>query len=258
MTRSDFPAVPLLLVALTATGPAAATEPVTSPPAEDTLATGAGPIGVRPIQHGTFVLEWEGRTIYVDPVGEAGAFRGSDPPDLILVTDIHGDHLSVETVQAIATPETTIVVPQAVIERFPEEERWRLTPLANGASLRRHGITIQAIPMYNLTPERADFHVKGRGNGYVIGLGGSRIYVSGDTEDIPEMRGLEGIDAAFVCMNLPYTMDVEAAADAVLEFRPRIVYPYHYRGRPEVSDIGRFRELVAANPAIEVRLLRWY
>jgi L-ascorbate metabolism protein UlaG (beta-lactamase superfamily) len=124
--------------------------------------------------------------------------------------------------------------------------------------LRRHGITIQAIPMYNLTPERADFHVKGRGNGYVIGLGGSRIYVSGDTEDIPEMRGLEGIDAAFVCMNLPYTMDVEAAADAVLEFRPRIVYPYHYRGRPEVSDIGRFRELVAANPAIEVRLLRWY
>jgi len=191
-------------------------------------------------------------------VGGAAAFEGNDPPDLVLITDVHGDHLSVETVQAVATPETTLVAPRAVIDLFAADEQTRLTPLANGETLQWQGLTVEAIPMYNLTPERVDFHVKGRGNGYVIGLGGRRIYVSGDTEDIPEMRALENIDAAFVCMNLPYTMDVESAADAVLEFRPAVVYPYHYRGRPEASDVERFRELVEADPAIEVRLLRWY
>ncbi len=139
-----------------------------------------------------------------------------------------------------------------------EELRAATTVLANGESTTMGGVGIEAVPMYNLTEGR-DFHEKGRGNGYVLELSGLRLYISGDTEGVPEMRELEDIDAAFVCMNLPYTMDVEQAADAVADMQPRIVYPYHYRGQGGYSDTGRFKELVQAEePAIEVRQLDWY
>jgi L-ascorbate metabolism protein UlaG (beta-lactamase superfamily) len=109
--------------------------------------------------------------------------------------------------------------------------------------------------MYNLTEERLQYHDKGRGNGYVVTLGGRRIYISGDTEDIPEMRALEDIDAAFVCFNLPYTMTEEQAASAVREFAPTIAYPYHYRG----SDVEEFASLVGTDGGVEVRVLDgWY
>jgi L-ascorbate metabolism protein UlaG (beta-lactamase superfamily) len=113
--------------------------------------------------------------------------------------------------------------------------------------------------MYNL-PENSDSrHTKGRGNGYVINFGGKNVYISGDTEDIPEMRHLKNIDVAFVCMNLPYTMDVNQAANAVLEFKPKIVYPYHYRGQEGLSDVSAFKKLVNdGNKSIEVRLVNWY
>lgn len=247
-----------LALALVAVAPDPARAATAELPSTDVLQTDDGPLEVRAIGHATFVLEWQGKTIYVDPVGGSERFAASEAPDLILITDVHGDHLSVETVEAIATSETRIVAPPAVAERFPDGGRGQLTPLANGASLHWGAVKIAAIPMYNLTPEWADRHVKGRGNGYVIELGGRRLYASGDTEDIPEMRALEAIDAAFVCMNPPNTMDVEAAADAVLEFRPKVVYPYHYRSRQGLSDVEHFRELVAADPAIEVRLLAWY
>jgi L-ascorbate metabolism protein UlaG (beta-lactamase superfamily) len=116
-------------------------------------------------------------------------------------------------------------------------------------------MTIEAVPMYNLTEERLGYHEKGRGNGYVVTMGGTRIYISGDTEDIPEMRALEDIDVAFVAFNLPYTMTEEQAASAVLEFQPAVVYPYHYRG----SDVDAFAATVArGNADIEVRRGAWY
>ena len=113
--------------------------------------------------------------------------------------------------------------------------------------------------MYNL-PESPDAkHIRGRGNGYIINMGGKNIYISGDTEDIVEMRNLRNIDVAFICMNLPYTMDVNQAANAILEFKPKIVYPYHYRGRPNFSDIEKFKSLVhAVDDKIEVRIRDWY
>ena len=137
---------------------------------------------------------------------------------------------------------------------MPENLRKQTTALANGETKSLHEIKIEAVPMYNLTPERLKFHNKGRGNGYVLTLGGKRVYISGDTEDIPEMRALKNIDIAFVCMNLPYTMDVNQAAGAVREFRPRIVYPYHYRG----SDVEKFKSLVGNDRGVEVRLRDWY
>jgi L-ascorbate metabolism protein UlaG (beta-lactamase superfamily) len=224
---------------------------------EDGSATSTvGELTIRPVQHATLVLSLGDTTIYVDPVGGGEAFAGLARPDLVLITDTHGDHLDGGTVDAVTENGTTIVAPQAVAERLGDREGTEV--LANGETIELDGVSVEAIPMYNLTEERSKFHSKGRGNGYVVTLGGQRIYISGDTEDIPEMRALEDIDVAFVCMNLPYTMEVEKAADAVLEFRPRVVFPYHYRGQGGFSDVEKFRELVSRNPGIEVRLLDWY
>jgi L-ascorbate metabolism protein UlaG (beta-lactamase superfamily) len=113
--------------------------------------------------------------------------------------------------------------------------------------------------MYNLPESPTSKHTKGRGNGYILNIGGKLIYISGDTQGIPEMRSLKNIDIAFICMNLPYTMDIKEAADAVLEFKPIIVYPYHYRGKDGLSDVNAFKSLVeAGNKNIEVRLRNWY
>jgi L-ascorbate metabolism protein UlaG (beta-lactamase superfamily) len=222
------------------------------------LETVAGVATIHPIEHATFVLEWKGRTVAVDPVGGGDSFSGLPTPGLVLITHQHGDHLSVDTVEALADEATQIVVPPSVAERLPEAWQDRVTVLRNGERTSWHDILIEAIPAYNLTPDRLKFHPRGRDNGYVLGLGETRIYISGDTEDIPEMRALEDIDAAFLCMNLPYTMDVSAAASAVNEFRPKVVFPYHFRGQSGMSDIDRFRELVGEGSDSEVRLLEWY
>lgn len=212
-----------------------------------------------PIEHATVVLEWNDITIYIDPVGGAEAFEGQKAPDLILITDIHGDHLNVETLQALDTQKSKIIVPQAVADKIPEEFTPQIDILDNGRTKERYGILVEAIPMYNLREEALKFHEKGRGNGYVLNMGDQRIYFSGDTEDIPEMRALKNIDKAFICMNLPYTMTEESAADAVLEFKPNQVYPYHYRGNPDVSDVKKFKQLVNdGNAEIEVVQLDWY
>lgn len=217
----------------------------------DRVPTANGDLVIHPIAHATFALGWNGRTIYVDPVGGAAAFAGLPAPDLVLITDIHGDHLDGGTLEAIIG-NAEIVAPAAVAAQLPSGLLERVQTLANGASAQRQGITIEAVPMYNLTADRLQYHDKGRGNGYVLTLGGTRVYISGDTEDVPEMRALQDIDVAFVCFNLPYTMTEEQAADAVNAFRPGIVYPYHYRG----SDLARFTGLV--DDGIEVREGAWY
>lgn len=216
-------------------------------------------IKVYPVEHATAVLNWNELTIYIDPVGGAGLFEKYNKPDLILITDIHGDHFSLETIEALETSQAKIIMPQAVADKMPEAFTPQIDVLKNGDIKERFGITVEAIPMYNLREEAIKFHEKGRGNGYVLSSGGKRLYISGDTEDVPEMRALKDIDIAFVCMNLPFTMTVESAADAVLEFRPEQVYPYHYRGRPDVSDVGVFKQIVvSSNPNIEVIQLDWY
>ena len=228
-------------------------------PAPDKIETSSGPLTMQPINHGSLVLTWDNNTIYIDPYPNAKAFEGISPPDLILITDIHGDHLNAETLNAIETSKAKLIVPQAVAEQLPDKLKGKATVLANGKKIKEAGLTISAIPMYNL-PEAPDSrHTKGRGNGYVLNLGGKTVYISGDTEDIPEMRALKNIDVAFVCMNLPYTMDIEQASSAVLEFKPKIVYPYHYRGQGGLNDVEGFKKLVnAVNPSIDVRLRNWY
>ena len=216
-------------------------------------------VRVFPVSHASAVLDWGGTIVYIDPVGGAEAFRPYPAPDLILVTDIHGDHFSLETLEALDTQKAKLILPKAVAEKMPDAFAPLMDVLDNGESKERYGIEITAIPMYNLREEALAFHVKGRGNGYLLEKNGTRIYFSGDTEDIPEMRALKDIDKAFICMNLPYTMTVEQAADAVLDCAPSEIYPYHYRGRPDVSDVGRFAKLVQeGNAEIRVVQLDWY
>ena len=225
----------------------------------DTEKAEKGDLVIQPVTHGSLVLEWNELSIYVDPHGGGDIYRGLPDPDLVLITDIHGDHLNLETLAALNTAEALLVVPQAVAEKLPGEYQDRVRVISNGETTSLKGIEVQALPMYNL-PETTDSrHPRGRGNGYILDLGGKRVYISGDTEDIPEMRSLTGIDVAFICMNLPYTMDIDQAARAVLDFEPSIVYPYHYRGQGGLSDIKAFKQLVnQENKDIEVRLRDWY
>jgi L-ascorbate metabolism protein UlaG (beta-lactamase superfamily) len=228
-------------------------------PAADKFETKKGPVSLQPIQHGSVVLTWDKKTVYIDPYGGAAGYSGIAAPDLILITDIHGDHMDLKTLEAINTAKAKIVAPQAVADKLPATLKPKVVVLNNGGKTTQAGINITAVPMYNL-PEAPDaMHTKGRGNGYVVQVGGKNIYFSGDTEDIPEMRALQNIDVAFVCMNLPYTMDINQAAQGVLAFKPKVVYPYHYRGPNGLSDVNGFKKQVNdANKAIEVRLRNWY
>lgn len=219
--------------------------------------TAAGDITVHPVSHASFVLETPVGTIYVDPVGEASAYSDFPAADLVLVTHEHGDHFNLDVLTAVTGDSTQIITNPAVFEKLTDELKAKASHIANGESSSFEGMGIDAIPAYNTTEDRLNFHPKGRDNGYVLGFEGFRVYISGDTEDIPEMRALENIDVAFVCMNLPFTMDVEAAASAVAEFKPKYVYPYHYRGRDNgTQDPQEFANLVGE--AAEVKMGGWY
>ena len=217
----------------------------------DRISTENGEISIHPILHGSIIFEWNDLNIYVDPWGDPVLYEGKADPDLIFITHPHGDHLSPETLAALNTEGATFVVPQAVADQMPEQYTDQVQIMDNGESMEFEGIQVEAVPMYNLPNEGAR-HTKGWGNGYVFTIAGQRIYVSGDTEDIPEMRN---IDIAFVSMNLPYTMDIYQAASGVLELEPTIMYPYHHRGQ----NIQRFKEIIDwEDKDIEVRLKDWY
>jgi L-ascorbate metabolism protein UlaG (beta-lactamase superfamily) len=228
-------------------------------PAPDRLETSGGALVVQPLSHATLVLTWKGKTVYADPTGGTKMFEGLAEPDLILITDIHGDHFNAETLGVLNLAHAKIIAPQAVADKMSPAMKEKTIVLGNGKAVEELGIGVEAIPMYNL-PETPDSkHTKGRGNGYIVSFGNKRIYISGDTSGIPEMKALKNIDAAFVCMNLPYTMDVKEAAAAVISFKPHIVYPYHYRGQNGLSDTAEFKKLVNAGDAsIDVRLRDWY
>ena len=228
-------------------------------PKTDILKTSLGDLKIQPIFHSSLFLQLNNLTIYIDPYGGQNAFKNMVDPDLIIITDIHGDHLDLETLKSIHTDKAIFIAPEAVAEKLPPIYHKNLIVLNNNETTEQLGIKIKALPMYNLPDVPDSKHPKGRGNGYILTIENKQIYISGDTEDINEMRNLKNIDVAFVCMNLPYTMDIHQAASAVLEFKPKIVYPFHYRGKPDMSDVQVFKKLVNdKNPNIEVRLRNWY
>jgi L-ascorbate metabolism protein UlaG (beta-lactamase superfamily) len=212
--------------------------------------TSAGPVKITPLYHASTLIEAGGKVIYLDPATPA-KLSGLPKADLILITHIHGDHMDPDSIKQISKPGTEILAPASVVETVTAAK-----PMANGETKTWHEWTIEAVPAYNLKrgPQPGQlFHPKGRDNGYVLTYGGKRFYFSADTEGVPEMRALKNIDVAFVCMNLPYTMPPDEAADAVKAFHPKIVIPYHYRG----SDLAVFQKALQGT-GIEVRLLEWY
>ena len=217
----------------------------------DTIPTLGGEIRITPINHAAFLLQYGGKVIVVDPTGQ-GDYSDLPMPDLILVTDVHADHMDRVTIDKLKKPSTIVVAPPAVAKTITEAQT-----ISNGEKKTIEGIAIEAVPMYNMVrgPSAGTFyHDKGRGNGYVLTLGSKRIYISGDTECIPEMKALKNIDIAFLCMNLPYTMPPSEAAECVKAFRPKIVYPYHYRG----SNVEEFASALKDTKGVEVRLRNWY
>src|SRR5258707_6399243 len=214
------------------------------------FSTATGPVKITPLNHASTLIEAGGKTIYLDPAKPV-KFTGLPRADLILITDIHGDHMDPDSIKEASKAETEILAAPAVVQSVTSAKS-----IANGETKNWKGWTIEAIPAYNLKRGPAPgklFHDKGRGNGYVLTYGGKRFYFSGDTEGVPEMRALKNIDVAFVCMNLPYTMSPDEAAEAVKAFHPKVVIPYHYRG----SDLSVFRKRLEGT-GIEVRLLEWY
>jgi L-ascorbate metabolism protein UlaG (beta-lactamase superfamily) len=220
-----------------------------------TISTNNGDVSIAPINHASLALIGSGLTIFIDPVGDVAQYAHLPKPDLILVTHEHGDHFNTEVLLALTADKTTLVTNPAVFEKLPETLQLKAHVMKNGDIAQLVGTKIEAIAAYNTTADRTKFHPKGRDNGYIVTINATRIYIAGDTEDIPEMRALSDIALAFVPMNLPYTMDIDQAADAVLAFAPKVVYPYHYKG----SDIVAFKAAVEAkNAEIEVRLHDWY
>lgn len=225
--------------------------------AGDVYKTDSGEITVNPVQHASLVLNTPGAVVYADPVGEPALYAAFAPADLILITHEHGDHMDIKLVsQLAARPEARLVVNPAVFDKLPDELKAKSTALKNGDKTTVGAIGIEAVPAYNITEERKKFHPQGRDNGYVLSIDGKRVYIAGDTEDTPELRALTGIDIAFLPMNLPYTMDVDHAAEAVAAFRPAVVYPYHYRGEAGLSDIDAFAAKVG--DASRVVKGKWY
>lgn len=216
------------------------------------------PIEVIPVTHATVILKWAGATLYADPTGTSTLFDTHNNPDIIFVTDVHGDHMSTSTLSRVIGG-AILIVPQAVKELLPISLLSHVVVLKNGETTKQSGFTITAVPMYNLPVTTDSRHTKGRGNGYVIEKNGTRIYIAGDTSGTPEMRALKDIDIAFIPMNLPFTMGIEEAAEAVLAFSPKQVYPYHYRGQNGLSDTEAFKALVnKGSKNIEVILKNWY
>lgn len=212
--------------------------------------TADGPLEITPVRHASMMIEAGGKVIHVDPWSQAN-YEGLPQADVILITDIHGDHMDPKAIALVKKAGTVIIAPAAVAKTVTEA-----SALANGETKKVGDWTFEAVPMYNEKrgPEAGKFyHDKGRGNGYVVTYGDFRIYIAGDTEGVAEMRALKQIDVAFVPMNLPYTMPPDEAAAAVKAFAPKMVFPYHYRD----ADLKVFQQALAGT-GIEVRIRNWY
>lgn len=229
----------------------------------DKIDTANGKIEIRPIHHASLMLTWKGRYVLVDPAPLSDSGDPVPPylvlhkPDVIVITHDHYDHFNVAILEAVAGAKTEIVAPQSVYDKMPADLQAKTKIMHNGDSADVDGIPLEAVGMYNITPDRLKFHPKGTGNGYVLTFGGKRVYIAGDTEETHELAHLANIDVAFVPMNLPYTETVEAAAQWVRDFKPKIVYPYHFHNADgTLSDVAKFKALVG--DASEVRIRTWY
>ncbi|NDK09368.1 MBL fold metallo-hydrolase [Candidatus Gracilibacteria bacterium] len=216
-------------------------------------------VEVNPISHATMILNWSDTTMYIDPAEAIESYAGYNSPDIVLVTHEHGDHFNLEVLEQIVGEDTELYVNDAVFQKLSEDLQAKAIVMANGDLENIAGFEIMAVPAYNIREEALNYHPQGRDNGYVIDSDGFRVYISGDTEDTPEMRALTDIDVAFVSMNLPYTMPIDSAISGVIAFAPKTIFPYHFRGEEGMSDVEKFKtEVTSSSKVIDVVLARWY
>jgi L-ascorbate metabolism protein UlaG (beta-lactamase superfamily) len=223
---------------------AAAEEPYET----DILKTSAGDLKITFIGHGTLMFTFGTKIIHVDPFTKVADYEKLPKADVILITHEHHDHLDLKALALVRTERTKVVLTDACSKQVKNG-----IIMKNGDVQTVNGWKIEAIPAYNLVHKRDNgqpFHPKGVGNGYIITFGDKRVYVAGDTENIPEMKSLQEIDCAFLPMNLPYTMTPEMVADAAIAFRPKILYPYHFGD----TDISKLLKLLQDQKEIEVRI----
>ena len=214
----------------------------------DTLKTPHGQIVLTFIGHGTLMMQFDTLVVHIDPVSAYADYQLLPQADLVLITHAHGDHLDPKALAHVVSSHTTLVTAPVCKPAVPEA-----ILLENGQTRTLQGIEIEAVPAYNLlhlNKNQQPFHPRGEGNGYILRYDGISIYVAGDTENTPEMKALQGIDIAFLPMNLPYTMTPEMVADAARAFRPRILYPYHYGN----TDVSRLTALLGPDDNLEIRI----
>jgi L-ascorbate metabolism protein UlaG (beta-lactamase superfamily) len=214
----------------------------------DTINTSGGDLEITFIGHGTLMMKYAGTTIHVDPWTKLADYTKLPKADLILITHHHQDHLDPNAIEQVSTDRTIILLTQKAADELKKG-----TVMKNGDAQAVLGIEVEAVPAYNIVHRRPDgnvFHPKGEGNGYVLTIGGTRLYIAGDTEGTPEMNALKDIDVAFLPMNLPYTMTPDMVAEAVRAFKPKILYPYH----TGETDTAKLLELLNGKNGIEVRV----
>lgn len=213
---------------------------------KDEFETASGKLTIYFVGHSSLIFEINNKFIYIDPCGQFGDYSLLPKADIILITHHHQDHLDTNVILKIAKNETKFVVTQTVFEQIKKG-----VVMKNGDKKTIDGIDIEAVPAYNISPGHENFHPKGgRDNGYVVTIGKKRIYIAGDTENIPEMSNLKNIDIAFLPMNQPYTMTPKQVAEAAERINPKILYPYHY-GETNTSILV---DLLKNNKNIEVRI----
>ncbi len=214
----------------------------------DILKTSQGDLSITFIGHGSLMFTFNGKVIHVDPFSKLAEYSKLPKADMLLITHEHRDHLDLKAVEAVRTDKTVLILTETCAARLKGG-----IIMENGDTKTVGGLKIEAVPAYNLVHMRSEgvpFHSKGIGNGYVITFGDKRVYVAGDTENIPEMKKLERIDCAFLPMNLPYTMTPEMVADAAKAFKPKILYPYHYGD----TDTSNIEQLMEDTQDVEIRI----
>jgi L-ascorbate metabolism protein UlaG (beta-lactamase superfamily) len=215
---------------------------------KDVIKTTAGDLEIFFIGHGSLMMKFGNKIIYVDPYSRLTDYTKLPKADLLLITHEHQDHLDPAAIGQIRTKGTKVVLTAKSAEKVSGG-----IVMKNGDVQTVLGIKIEAVPAYNLVHTRENgqpFHPKGQGNGYVLTIGDKRVYIAGDTENTPEMKAVKNIDVAFLPMNLPYTMTPEMVADAAQAFRPKVLYPYHYGD----TDTSRVVALLKDDKDVEVRI----
>lgn len=201
--------------------------------------------------HASLAMETGGKWIYIDPVSEYGDFKKERKADAIFITHSHFDHLDLSAVKALTGKETMIVCDRVSAGKIADKHANVMKPGKEVTIF--EGIKVEAVPAYNTTTGHTQFHPKEREDcGYIFHIGGSRIYISGDTENTPEVKSLKNIDVAFLPVNQPFTMTVDQAVDVIKTLRPKVFYPYHYGCTDQKTDIKRLTE--EAGPYTDIRI----